>query len=104
MIKESIIGVVAGMGYGARLIPPDKPVLALADDRDDSSMKKVSSRANWGLIRRGIHLGNAMRFGCEKVGGEGGGHDIAAGAKIPKEKEEEFLNFVDELFGEQLKR
>lgn len=103
LIKESIIGVVAGMGYGARIIPADKPVLALADDKDDPLMKKASSRANWGLIKRGIHLGNAMRTACEKVGGEGGGHDIAAGARIPKKKEDEFLNLVDEIFGEQLK-
>jgi RecJ-like exonuclease len=104
LIKESIVGVVAGMAYGARIIPPDKPVLALADDKDDPLMKKVSARANWGLIRKGIHLGNAMRSACEKVGGEGGGHDIAAGARIPKEKEIEFLNFVDEIFGEQVKK
>jgi len=103
LIKESIVGVVAGMAYGARIIPPDKPVLALADDKDDAAMKKVSARANWGLIRKGIHLGNAMRSACEKVEGEGGGHDIAAGARIPKEKENEFLNLVNEIFEEQLK-
>jgi len=104
LIKESIIGVVAGMAYGARIIPPDKPVLAIADDKDDALMKKISARANWSLIRRGIHLGNAMRTACEKIKGEGGGHDIAAGARIPREKETEFLNYVDEIFAEQVKR
>ncbi|MBD3388602.1 MAG: recombinase RecJ [Candidatus Altiarchaeales archaeon] len=103
VIKESIIGVVAGMAYGARIIPPGKPILAFAEDRDDPGFLKVSARANWGLVRRGLHLGNAMRECSRKLGGEGGGHDIAAGARVPREKLKEFLNIVDTLFGEQVK-
>lgn len=100
-IQESIIGVIAGMAYGARIIPPDKPVLAFALDTEDSGMLKVSARANWGLIRRGVHLGEAMRVESGKVGGEGGGHDIAAGARIPIESKEVFLESVDSLFKKQ---
>ncbi len=100
-IDERIVGVVAGMAYGAKIIPSNKPILAFANDKDDKSKVKVSARANWGLIRRGIHLGNAMRTGSEEFGGEGGGHDIAAGARIPKDKKEEFLSFVDSMFREQ---
>ncbi len=101
-IKESIIGVIAGMAYGARIIPPDKPVLAFAVDKDDPEMIKVSSRANWGLVHRGIHLGNAMSEQSKKLGGEGGGHDIAAGARIPKDKKNFFLAAVNNIFREQL--
>lgn len=101
-IKESVVGVIAGMAYGARIIPPDKPVLAFAIDREDTTMLKVSSRANWGLIRRGIHLGNAMRSESSALGGEGGGHDIAAGARIPMNAKETFLKNVDALFKKQL--
>ena len=39
----------------------------------------------------------------EKVGGEGGGHDVAAGAKVRKECLDEFLGIVDEEIGKQLK-
>jgi single-stranded-DNA-specific exonuclease len=102
-IKESIVGVVAGMAYGARLIPADKPILAFAEDANDASFLKVSARANWGLVRRGIHLGKAMTHCSKKCGGEGGGHDIAAGARVPKDRREEFLKCVDAAFGEQLK-
>ena len=100
-INESIVGVVAGMAYGARIIPPDKPVLGFALDRDDENFIKVSARANWGLVRAGIHLGNAMRDGSAAFGGEGGGHDIAAGARLPRDKKDEFIGFVDELFAKQ---
>ncbi|MDD5111140.1 MAG: DHH family phosphoesterase, partial [Candidatus Altiarchaeota archaeon] len=75
-IHESVVGVIAGMAYGARIIPPDRPVLAFAADSDNPEMIKVSARANWDLIRRGIHLGAAMREESKKLGGEGGGHDI----------------------------
>jgi single-stranded-DNA-specific exonuclease len=103
IIRESLVGVVAGMAYGARIIPEDKPVLAFAEDSNDENFLKVSARANWGLVRRGIHLGKAMTACSKKNGGEGGGHDIAAGARIPKEKKEEFLNFVNNMFREQLR-
>lgn len=102
-IDENIIGVVAGMAYGARIIPPDKPVIAFAFDKDDPNMLKISSRANWDLVRKGIHLGNAMRDGARSFGGEGGGHDIAAGARIPKEYKWDFLDKVDLIFKSQLK-
>jgi single-stranded-DNA-specific exonuclease len=103
VIKESIVGVVAGMAYGARIIPADKPILAFAEDTNDSSFLKVSARANWGLVRRGIHLGKAMTHCSKKFGGEGGGHDIAAGARVPKDKKTEFVKCVDQTFKEQLK-
>jgi RecJ-like exonuclease len=101
-IKESIIGVVAGMAYGARIIPPDKPILAFAEDSEDPSYLKVSARANWDLVRKGIHLGNAMNECSRLVGGEGGGHDIAAGARVPKDKRQDFLACVNKLFSEQV--
>jgi len=100
-IKETIIGVVAGMAYGAKIIPPDKPILAFAQDQDDDSMLKVSSRANRALVRSGVHLGNAMNKCSKMVEGEGGGHDIAAGARIPESKKQEFLEKVDKLVGKQ---
>lgn len=101
-INESIIGVIAGMAYGARIIPPDKPVLSFAQDEDSRDMLKVSARATWELVRKGIHLGDVMRD-CSKIfGGEGGGHDIAAGARILKDKKEDFLKKVDDTFDRQL--
>jgi len=100
-IDESIIGVVAGMAYGAQIIPTGKPILAFAQDRDDPGFYKVSARANWSLVRAGIHLGDAMRECSRAWGGEGGGHNIAAGARVPKDKKEEFLASVDQRFSDQ---
>lgn len=103
-INERIIGVVAGMAYGAQVIRPDKPVLAFAEDSEDPDSLKVSARANWHLVNAGIHLGKAMREVSRELGGEGGGHDIAAGARVPKDKRKQFLEGVNELFATQLGR
>ncbi len=104
-IKESLVGVIAGMAYGAGIsgMTSKKPILGFAVDRDDNSKLKVSARANWALIRRGIHLGNTMRQSSRALEGEGGGHDIAAGARIPVDKYDEFLEMVNQKFAEQLK-
>jgi len=102
-IDENIIGVIAGMAYGAQIVPPDRPILAFAEDKNDSKFVKVSARANWSLVRRGIHLGEAMRICSSKFGGEGGGHDIAAGARVPRDKRDDFLSLVNDTFKKQLR-
>lgn len=99
-IKDTIIGVIAGMLYGANTIKQDKPVIAVSIDDEDKL--KISGRANSSLVRRGIHLGNAMKELSEIIGGAGGGHNVAAGARIEIKDKKEFLEKLDEIIGEQL--
>jgi RecJ-like exonuclease len=44
-----------------------------------------------------------MRVASEKLGGKGGGHNIAAGAQAPLSEIENFIRIVDELVGKQLR-
>ena len=99
-INENVIGTVAGMMLNSRKLNPIKPIIAFADAEDDGV--KVSARGNRELVESGLNLGKAMLYASELVQGEGGGHDIAAGAKIPKGREEEFLRHVEERIREQL--
>ncbi len=99
-IDENVIGTVAGMLLNSRVLEELKPVIALAHSRD--GMLKVSGRANRELVEKGIDLGRALRKASERVGGEGGGHDVAAGAKISRDSEEEFLSIVEEELRRQL--
>jgi single-stranded-DNA-specific exonuclease len=39
----------------------------------------------------------------EKYGGKGGGHNVAAGAQVPIDQVENFVNAVNELVAKQLK-
>lgn len=64
---------------------------------------KVSSRGNRQLVGRGLDLSSAMNEAAAEVGGQGGGHNIAAGATIPKGKEEKFISLVDDIVDRQLK-
>jgi len=102
VIKDTLIGVISGMLYGASVVRRDKPVIGISVD--DEGVMKISSRANWELVRKGLDLGKVMREAAESVGGTGGGHNIAAGASIRPEKKEQFLKKANELVREQLFR
>ncbi len=97
-ILDTIIGIVAGMSYS--FSNRNKPIIAFAENEEGI---KVSARATKSLVEKGIHLANALKFAAEKVGGSGGGHDIAAGATIPRGCESEFLRILDEVIGKQLR-
>lgn len=98
-IRETVVGIVCGMLYQNGL-DRDRPVVGFA--RSDPGKVKVSSRGNRSLVGRGLNLGEAMAQAAGSVGGEGGGHDVAAGATIPAGKEKTFLEAVDGIVRGQL--
>jgi single-stranded-DNA-specific exonuclease len=96
--EPTIAGSVAGAGMQF-YFDQSKPVVGLSVmDRQT----KVSARGTRTMISRGLDLGAALRDAAARFDGNGGGHDIAAGATIPKGKEEKFLDAVDEIVGAQL--
>jgi len=99
-VNENVLGTVASMVLNSRILKSVKPVIAFAHTEDGDI--KVSSRGNKELIERGLNLGKAMSYASEKIDGKGGGHDIAAGAKIKIGEEEEFLQYVEEKIKEQM--
>jgi len=98
-IKETIVGIVAGMS-ASFVENKNLPIIAFADS--DGGVK-VSSRGNYELIRKGLNLGKAISEAAAAVGGAGGGHDIAAGAFIPCESKSEFLKILDCKIGAQIR-
>jgi RecJ-like exonuclease len=99
-IRETIVGIVAGMAVGADGVDRGTPIVAFAEKNDDEV--KVSARGTPTLTRKGLDLSVVMAEASRAVGGDGGGHDVAAGATVPKGRESEFVERVDELVGEQL--
>ncbi|WP_435196710.1 DHHA1 domain-containing protein [Natronomonas sp. EA1] len=99
-IRETIVGIIAGMAVGSDGIDRNTPIIAFAHKNDEET--KVSSRGTQGLVRQGLDLGAAMGEASTAVGGGGGGHDVAAGATIPTGKETAFIDHVDRIVGEQL--
>lgn len=99
-IRETIVGIIAGMAVGAEGIRDDLPILAFAEKSE--TKLKVSARGPQRLVRNGLDLSTVMQEAASAVGGEGGGHDIAAGATIPINERSTFLEIVDKTVGEQL--
>ncbi|MEF8873430.1 MAG: DHH family phosphoesterase [Candidatus Thermoplasmatota archaeon] len=100
-IPDTVVGTVAGMVLGSGNIDKRLPILAFANSEEREGVK-VSSRGTKRLVDNGLDLSSVMSKCAQKVGGEGGGHDIAAGALIPEGKEEEFMDEVGNMIGSQL--
>ena len=95
--EPSLAGSVAGAGMQF-YFDQTRPVFGLSVmDRQT----KVSARGTRTLISEGVDLAAACREAAESLEGDGGGHNIASGATIPKGKEERFLTLVDEIVGRQ---
>jgi RecJ-like exonuclease len=97
-IRATIVGIVAGMALGADGISADRPIVGFADKSEEDV--KVSARAP-DRGARGLDLGQALREAAVAVGGEGGGHAMAAGATVPAGTEATVVAAVDEVVGEQ---
>jgi single-stranded-DNA-specific exonuclease len=100
-INEKIIGTVSSIIVSG-LINSEKPLIAYAKVEKEEAVK-ISARTTEAAIRKGVNLGDVMRLASEKFGGKGGGHNIAAGAQVPLDQTENFVNEVDELVGRQLR-
>ena len=98
-IRETVVGIVAGMVLNSGEADTGMPIVAFAVADDGV---KVSARASRSLTDRGLDLSQIMKDAAASVGGMGGGHSVAAGATIPEGKEEPFLEEVDKLVAAQL--
>lgn len=98
-IRDTVVGIAAGMVLGSGQTKPGMPLFAFAEAEDGV---KVSARAPRNLLAKGLDLAAVLREAAAAVGGEGGGHNVAAGATIPKGKEDEFLRIADRLVREQM--
>ncbi len=94
-IDDAVIGVVSSILLSQGILKSEKPIIASA--RSEEGLIKVSGRSTEALVARGLHLGKVMQEAAESVEGGGGGHDIAAGAYLPQDKETEFIERIDRL-------
>ena len=76
------------------------PLIGFAEK--DNGEIKVSARTTEDLVEKGVNLSKALKKAANVFEGVGGGHSIAAGATIPKGKEEEFLDLLEEEIKNQL--
>ena len=97
---DTIVGIGAGMALSK--LDTNKPILVMCSVTDEPDLIKVSMRTYEKVLRRGVDLQEALVTAAAEVGGAGGGHNIAAGAYIPKGCENDFTRRVNELVEGQL--
>jgi single-stranded-DNA-specific exonuclease len=95
LVDEKLLGPVASILTSSPEYR-DKVVVALTNSGD--SELKVSSRVG-DSYAGSVNLGLIMREAAEAVGGVGGGHTMAAGAKIPLSAADSFRRIVADRVG-----
>ena len=98
-VLKSVMGTIASIGLSVELLDESKPVIGMSRLHNDI---KISGRTTREMVANGVNLGRALQDSSNNFGGQGGGHDVAAGAMIPYESKDNFLHLVDEMVEYQL--
>lgn len=92
LVPENMTGAVSSLLGGSQ--KNTGKIIILRTNGNEGTIK-FSSRKSTGC-RSEVNLGLLMRECALKVSGIGGGHDGAAGARITKDKLDEFLDYLEQ--------
>ncbi len=95
--ESEMAGAISGL-LMLYLLPQDKPVIGISVS---DGIAKVSGRGTRKQVEKGLNLSVVLKNAAQSVGGNGGGHDIAAGGSIPSEKVKQFLEVANSIIREQ---
>ena len=91
IVPETMTGTISSLIAGS---PKNSGKIIILRTKGEENTIKFSSRKSFGC-KSMINLSELMKTGAEKFNGIGGGHDAAAGAKITKDKLNDFLDYLD---------
>ncbi|MGH1566127.1 MAG: DHH family phosphoesterase [Nitrosopumilus sp.] len=91
IVPETMTGTISSLIAGS---PKNTGKIIILRTNGEENTIKFSSRKSFGC-KSDINLSELMKTGAEKFDGIGGGHNAAAGAKITKDKLDEFLNYLE---------
>lgn len=91
IVPETMTGTISSLIAGS---PKNSGKIVILRTKGEENTIKFSSRKSFGC-KSDINLSELMRTGAAKFNGIGGGHNAAAGAKITKDKLDEFLNYLE---------
>lgn len=92
LVPENMTGAVSSLLGGSQ--KNTGKIIILRTNGEEGTIK-FSSRKSTGC-RSDVNLGLLMRECAARVSGVGGGHDAAAGARITKDKLDEFLDYLEQ--------
>lgn len=91
VVPEAMTGTIASMLSSS---PKNVGKVVILRTGGEDNTIKFSSRKSVGCTMQ-VSLSEVMQKGTERFGGVGGGHDMAAGARIGKDKLDEFLDYLE---------
>jgi len=91
IVSETMTGTISSLMAGS---PKNSGKIVILRTNGEEGTIKFSSRKSFGC-KLDVNLSELMRKGAEKFDGVGGGHDAAAGARITKDKLDEFLDYLE---------
>ena len=91
IVPETMTGTISSLIAGS---PKNVGKIVILRTKGEENTIKFSSRKSFSC-KSDINLSELMRTGAEKFEGIGGGHAAAAGAKITKDKLDEFLKYLE---------
>jgi len=91
IVPETMTGTISSLIAGS---PKNSGKIIILRTKGEENTIKFSSRKSFGC-KSSVNLSELMKMGAKKFDGIGGGHDAAAGAKITKDKLNDFLDYLD---------
>ncbi len=91
VVPETMTGTISSLLAGS---PKNSGKIVILRTDGEEGTIKFSSRKSFDC-KSDINLSSLMRTGAERFDGIGGGHDAAAGARITKDKLDDFLNYLE---------
>ena len=91
IVPETMTGTMSSLIAGS---PKNAGKIVILRTKGEENTIKFSSRKSLGC-KSDINLSDLMKTGAQEFDGIGGGHNAAAGAKITKDKLDEFLNYLE---------
>jgi len=97
-VNPAMTGEALSLLIESGLVTMDKPLFGLTETKTGEI--KISARGTPALAMGGVNIGAALTKSTAEVGGQGGGHDVSAGGRVPKERMDEFLIKLDHILME----
>ena len=102
-LDETIIGTITTIATKTKIAK--KVLIGFAISENDTY--KISARAQDSFVKKGLHLGKAMRTIISQLGLDSskflaGGHDAAAGTRIPRSYDKLFIETLNKVVEEQI--
>lgn len=98
-IETKMLGEALSIALESGVIDGDLPLIGIGDLGENRI--KVSARASSKYV--GPDIGEILGKVSRELGGSGGGHDVAAAARLLRERKDEFVKKVDHQMNESRK-